>query len=622
MDDMDARVVARACGPVDLDPSEPGFIGATRLTNNTAESQALAEGLRWILRSQPPASCAILVRTDSTVVIHWAMNTTQCQDASNQEVVACLRYLWKEVASRWTLRWSHVKGHSGHRWNVEADRLATAGMEGEAQGFSAGEPLDPTPEPVKICEAHKSRYIWLVSRQVAVSTCQQQGKVVVESCLANCSAPSVIYVPAGQYLPLEQSPSAEKCLSDLIGACSSAPPAQRIICHIRPQAFVFDAGDFEDAQEARDWLEESLYIGHFIEELSVPAGLGYWQLRCQCAKVSRGICREDVLDITGHRPPSIVPPTQLAPPELAAQLAPHAPPLLPVSAPSVSPVHSVPPAPHTPSTLHMLQGSLVRPSLVAPSAPTVQPAQSIPSAASPVPAVPPVSPESAELAAPALHQQHRASTPTSLQSDTLPAPPASPAPPLPAESPAPPILPASHLTPVPPTSHLPPTPLASVVPEARPALSALSTPSSSSVLPVPPPLDAPAQQFASAAPSHCNIFAGWGRDGKEVYRVVSAAPLGAIRPTPRHQVPQPPPRSARSLDLAHRPTFAPGYGPHDPGVSSSHAPTEGTADPTSHTGWLHRISVGLRAITALVRPLRLPYASDLEDLWRRLYPPD
>ena len=180
----------------------------------------------------------------------------------------------------------------------------------------------------------------------------------------------------------------------------------------------------------------------------------------------------------------------------------------------------------------------------------------------------------------------------------------------------------SHLPFIPPASHLPPTPHTSAVPSAWPALYTPSEPSASSVMPMPPPLAAPPQQFASTAPSRHHIFAGWDRNGQELYRVLCAPPIGAVRPTPRHQVPQSPPRSARHLDLADRPTLAPGYDPCSPDASSSNAPSDGTANTVSHTGWLHRISVGLRAIAALIRPSRLPYASDLEDLWRRLYPPD
>lgn len=177
-------------------------------------------------------------------------------------------------------------------------------MSGESQGFSGGEPLATPPDPVPVCTT-EARYVWLASRQVAVTICPQSGEVIVASGFSRIdrSQPRIAYTPGGQWLPLEMAPSVVDCIEDLLRACQSAC-AQRMVCHSRPQAIVFDAGNL-DEEGAADWVDSIACagVGQQIEELRMPAGLGYWQLRGKCALVARSICGEDIVDATGWTPP-------------------------------------------------------------------------------------------------------------------------------------------------------------------------------------------------------------------------------------------------------------------------------------------------------------------------------
>ena len=58
---------------------------ALKLSNNTAEGQALAEALLWLAQSAVPRGALVLVRPDSQVVVGWATGSTVAQ--SNPELV-------------------------------------------------------------------------------------------------------------------------------------------------------------------------------------------------------------------------------------------------------------------------------------------------------------------------------------------------------------------------------------------------------------------------------------------------------------------------------------------------------------------------------------------------------
>ncbi len=99
-------------------------------TNNRMELRAVIEGLR-VLR----VPCRVEVVTDSRYVVDgmrswlagWKRNgwrTAGRQPVRNVE-------LWQELdaeASRHEVRWTWVRGHSGHVQNERADRLANAAI--------------------------------------------------------------------------------------------------------------------------------------------------------------------------------------------------------------------------------------------------------------------------------------------------------------------------------------------------------------------------------------------------------------------------------------------------------------------------------------------------------------
>ena len=107
------------------DPMGPGFRGAERSTNNTAELTAIAAALDHILNSgskQP-----VLIRFDSLYAGNMA--TSRGRARTNKALVHHSRKLWLRAHEHLDGRlWaSHVYGHSGNKWNDRADELARRG---------------------------------------------------------------------------------------------------------------------------------------------------------------------------------------------------------------------------------------------------------------------------------------------------------------------------------------------------------------------------------------------------------------------------------------------------------------------------------------------------------------
>lgn len=105
--------------------------GAARTTNNQMELQAVIEGLRTL--NQP---CQVTLHVDSSYVMNgmrswiagWKRNgwrTAAKKPVKNVE-------LWQALdaeASRHTVHWVWVKGHSGDPGNERADALANRGVD-------------------------------------------------------------------------------------------------------------------------------------------------------------------------------------------------------------------------------------------------------------------------------------------------------------------------------------------------------------------------------------------------------------------------------------------------------------------------------------------------------------
>ena len=121
-------------GPIGskIDPSVSGPIhvgdeGAEGLTNNVAELMAIIHALRWAQKQPNP----ILMRYDSK---YAALVTVGVYKAKkNRKLVQQAQTEWKRLAKikRGKLWLRHVKGHSRHRWNDRADKLAELGRMGE-----------------------------------------------------------------------------------------------------------------------------------------------------------------------------------------------------------------------------------------------------------------------------------------------------------------------------------------------------------------------------------------------------------------------------------------------------------------------------------------------------------
>ena len=105
--------------------------GEANTTNNRMELQAAIEGLRALTES-----CTVVLTTDSVYVkngiTQWldgwkrkGWKTASRQPVKNED-------LWRaldEQNQRHRVEWRWVKGHSGHRENEIADRLANRGID-------------------------------------------------------------------------------------------------------------------------------------------------------------------------------------------------------------------------------------------------------------------------------------------------------------------------------------------------------------------------------------------------------------------------------------------------------------------------------------------------------------
>ena len=294
--------MARACGPVDLDPASLAHLGALKLSNNTAEGQGLAEALLWLAHSSVPRGALVLLRPDSDLVVGWATGQTTAH--ANLELVSALRAIYTQVAACWRLRWAHVKGHSGHLWNDEADALATRGCQGEVLGFSCGQPVVPAAPPPPLI-SDTGRYMWLVSRMLTLSL-SQAGEACVSSSFVDrhrVGPRELLYVPPGAMLPLQQPPRADPRV-ELRKAVGRAIVGVEYAFHTRPQAIVFEEGGM-DWDDAKAWVLEGLVgrgVGQPVEELKVTLAHGAWAM--EGVRCMRAIVDEDVVEATGWLPPS------------------------------------------------------------------------------------------------------------------------------------------------------------------------------------------------------------------------------------------------------------------------------------------------------------------------------
>ena len=125
--DAHAHELTRAWGPVTTCKHSPTWIGATEHTNNTAELTALAELLRWLINDAPSPQHRILLRPDSEYAMGIALGDVTPRE--NLELTRVVQTLYRCLLETrgGNVGWSHVKGHSDHKWNDLVDELATRG---------------------------------------------------------------------------------------------------------------------------------------------------------------------------------------------------------------------------------------------------------------------------------------------------------------------------------------------------------------------------------------------------------------------------------------------------------------------------------------------------------------
>ena len=127
--------MVEACGPVQISKGENFYIGATRVTNNTAEMQGVIEALFWlntcVERGTLHADYDVLITVDSLCV--KGLIDEKFIARENRVLATLLCHLWKVTNQRIRLDIRWICGHSGDVGNGTADRLADAGARQETQ---------------------------------------------------------------------------------------------------------------------------------------------------------------------------------------------------------------------------------------------------------------------------------------------------------------------------------------------------------------------------------------------------------------------------------------------------------------------------------------------------------
>ena len=129
-------------GPVIVNPSIPGYLGASVGSNNTAELSAWIEAAIFLLATQLPRSVTFVY--DSK----WTANmiTGKWRPKRHKSMIATARAIYQTLSAKTNVEWEWVKGHSGNMGNTRADALANRGKSSPA-GFGGRYGLSPFPTP-------------------------------------------------------------------------------------------------------------------------------------------------------------------------------------------------------------------------------------------------------------------------------------------------------------------------------------------------------------------------------------------------------------------------------------------------------------------------------------------
>lgn len=97
-------------------------------TNQTAEMHAVLEAMKWI-RRELPYSARVIIHSDSLYVINGIISHWRHQAAETNFEGEANGDIWREIHTvaehlRF-VRFRHVKGHAGNKFNEMADRMAS-----------------------------------------------------------------------------------------------------------------------------------------------------------------------------------------------------------------------------------------------------------------------------------------------------------------------------------------------------------------------------------------------------------------------------------------------------------------------------------------------------------------
>ena len=113
-------------GPVIVNPKQPGHLGAEISTNNTAEISAIIHALRHAQRTN---KTCIVIRYDSEYAANMTRGKWKPKKGRNEKLINAAKKTLELAEMTMAVRWKHVKGHSGDKWNDRADELADRGAE-------------------------------------------------------------------------------------------------------------------------------------------------------------------------------------------------------------------------------------------------------------------------------------------------------------------------------------------------------------------------------------------------------------------------------------------------------------------------------------------------------------
>ena len=127
----EGTVVTEQSGRVITDSNHPFWIGADIGSNNTGELSAIYWALEWALHhANVPASeyegnGIVTIYSDSNYALNMVFGNWK--PSTNKKLIQEIRSFADYVSRVITIEHSHIRAHSGFKWNEVADRLADRG---------------------------------------------------------------------------------------------------------------------------------------------------------------------------------------------------------------------------------------------------------------------------------------------------------------------------------------------------------------------------------------------------------------------------------------------------------------------------------------------------------------